>query len=275
MKKIVYLILAVFVLTACEEEMSLNTEDEMTKGGKTLEGLLTSHSTKEWTLMGDFWLGSVQSRQNISFHQYGNAIIWGDKYHDSIVDGGDITIADMVVTYNSDPYYSYDFSEDEIDPSTGYPKDYNPTFGATAKWKMVGNSSIGVSAIDEDIYIPKEFICTNTLATRPTIDNSQDFTLTWETDANNPNGKVGIIVEYDAFKSNYLDSTLSDVYFNWSIITDDDGSYTIPSTVLDDFPDNSYLTIQAGRGKRDVVTKSEGVYRFITMTYISYGFKVE
>jgi len=275
MKKIVYLILAVFVLTACQEEMSLRKEEEMSKGAKTIEGLLTSHSTKEWTLMGTFMLGSIQAHHDKDFYQYGYAVVWGDKYHDSEVDGGDITIADIVVTYNSDPYYSYDFSEAENDPSTGYPYVFNPTFGATAKWKMVGDSSNNVSAIDEDIYIPKEFILTNTLATRPTIDNSQDFTLTWETDANNPNGKVGIIVEYDAFKSNYLDSTLSDTYFNWSVITDDDGSYTIPSTVLDDFPDNSYLTIQAGRGKRDVVTKSEGVYRFITMTYISYGFKVE
>jgi hypothetical protein len=274
MKKLTCLILAVFLMTACEEEMSLNTQDEMTKGAKTIDGLLNSNGQKEWTLMGTFMLGSIRAHPNRDPDRYGYAVVWGDKYHDSEVDGGDITIAGLVVTYNSDPYYSYSFSDSEVD-ANGYFKKYNPTFGATAKWKMVGNSSIGVSAIDEDIYIPKEFICTNTLATRPTIDNSQDFTLTWETDASNPNGKVGIIVEYDAFKSNYLDSTLSDVYFNWSIITDDDGSYTIPSTVLDDFPDNSYLTIEAGRAKRDVVTKTEGVYRFVTMTYISYDFEVE
>ncbi len=272
--------LTILILVACEEDATLktsnNSSDVISKERNSIENLITSTTgQKEWTLMGDFWMGSVQSRNDKDFYQYGYAMIWGDKYHNTIVDGGDITIADIVVTYDPDPYYSYGFSEAKVDPHTGYPYVFNPTFGATAKWKMVGNSSIGVSAIDEDIYIPKEFICTNTLATYPTIDNSQDFTLTWETDPSNPNGKVAIIVEYNSFASQGLDPTHSDVYFNWSVITDDDGSYTIPSSVLDDFPDNSYLTIQAGRGKRDVVTKTEGVYRFVTMTYISYEFKVD
>jgi hypothetical protein len=99
------------------------------------------------------------------------------------------------------------------------------------------------------------------------VDRTQDWTITWDADYANPNGKVAILFFYNRNMSRESERpNLPETIESYQILVDDNGTYTFPSSFLLNWPRGAFFQLIMGRGKYDIVEKPEGFYRFSTIT---------
>ena len=276
------LVILAFAFFACEDPQSLNRNDDIPNDnivvdsgiGLNFDGLGTP---KVWTLVGDVSISSISFFDGINskFDQYrGTTEIWADSLHTISVNAGDVIIGGtgpLSAIPNSDSsYWVY-----ETDDFSGFTPPYDLNFGSTQRWYIQGNSGAGISEVDVNLYIPKLFEITSGLngeyGINNSVDRTQDWTITWDADTYNSNGKVALIFFYDRSSSRVSEiPNLPETIESYQILVDDTGSYTFPSSFLLNWPYGAFFDLTIGRGKYDIVEKPEGFYRFSTIT-ITYA----
>lgn len=119
-----------------------------------------------------------------------------------------------------------------------------PTFGAVTTWSLGGNSSVGIPAFSDNMYVPAEIRIT--APTALDVSKSQPLTVTWNQDGNNES--ILLVVDYRVDESLMRDSTLTTAKYRWQTVTDDDGSYTINPADLAAIPVGGLMDITLARG---------------------------
>ncbi len=272
MKQII-LIAMILGLFACEEsgQSIINQDTVIYSSNKIFRD--GSNFLEDKILLGDLSLSSISFFDGIDskFDQYrGTTEIWADSLHTITVNAGDVIIggtgplsAIMTSDTNFQGYLTDDYN--------GFTPPYDLNFGTTQRWYIEGNSGAGISEVDVSLYIPKLFEITSGLdgeyGINNSVDRSADWTITWDADYNNPNGKVAIIFFYSKGNSRALERlNLPETIESHQILVDDTGSYTFPSSFLLNWPKGAFFDLTMGRGKYDIVEKPEGFYRFSTIT---------
>lgn len=138
-----------------------------------------------------------------------------------------------------------------------------PTFGDIAEFKIDGDTTNGLYYFSRDVYIPDILYITDTLDYN--IDNDNDLVINWNQDNQNTN-KVFIYIEYKRY-NHTNDSTMTDDEIDYAIMVPDNGSYTIDSDIIDDFPVNGEIAIYVGRGNQDIFVNNSKDYRILAYTY--------
>lgn len=138
-----------------------------------------------------------------------------------------------------------------------------PTFGDIAEFKIDGDTTNGLYYFSRDVYIPDILYITDTLDYN--IDNDNDLVINWNQDNQNTN-KVFIYIEYKRY-NHTNDSTMTDDEIDYAIMVPDNGSYTIDSDIIDDFPVNGEIAIYVGRGNQDIFVNNSKDFRILAYTY--------
>lgn len=114
--------------------------------------------------------------------------------------------------------------------------------------------------IDESFYLP-EIVNFTVYSHDGEIDVTQNLTVTWNTDSNNDMVNIGL---FFIPRGSSLEEAVYKIY-----TTEDDGSYTIPYTDLNDFPVGYTLNIAIARGHIEEVEIAENY--FARMSGITYS----
>ncbi len=191
----------------------------------------------------------------------------GDRDYDNIVDAGIMTASDVNFVRYQFPDGVSDYGYD-----TGFDVDaqYFPVYGDTTTW---GFSGSGVySGFSHDMYV------------RPTIDIlndsgvehhiSQGFNLEWNSGGV---GKIGIILKClpcDAYLEYGIDiSAYKDFqWYDFDVV--DDGSYSIPTTVLNSLPDTSVVKIYIGRMDSKIVSENGKIFEIAAFSGCSGSYSL-
>ncbi|MBS1600975.1 MAG: hypothetical protein JST75_22370 [Bacteroidetes bacterium] len=168
-----------------------------------------------------------------------------DSSNNRIIGVGNLVVNSKPISRNVDSTYSFD-----------YIKQASLNEGLALYGTNVPVSIRGVSELDtvtRSVYLPKKIL--QNLSDFPDqINVSQNLTLRWVTDQNNPWGKVIIQVYYYDGLSHASDSTLPDHINTLNFTVPDNGLHTIAADDLKIFPAKSYIGISIARG-----TQSESV----------------
>ena len=122
-----------------------------------------------------------------------------------------------------------------------------PDFGSTAVFGLTGNSSNGVPAVTDSLYIPS-VITVSSPNGGTDVSRSQSLVVTWNVDGLNDSILIGI--EYSASLNELVfDSTLPHPNYRWWTLTEDDGSFTIPSSVMGNLNVGTLAVVRVARGK--------------------------
>ncbi len=148
-----------------------------------------------------------------------------------------------------------------------------PTYGANATFAITGNASNSFTAFTTSMYCPEELELATTFAPDRTVDGTKDLTLTWNSDANNPN-KVYLWLNYLEIASNDRDSTLPVIAIDLNYSFPDNGSYTLPTSVLQQLPAGSLFTLYIGRGNIKYHTDNGNTYRITSGSFVAYELKM-
>lgn len=142
-------------------------------------------------------------------------------------------------------------------------RDYSSYFGGSITIGINGGS--GYTSTNINMYSPLQINISSNTGTASTnefgnfnvVDKDQGYTLTWNADNNNQFEKVGIVMLYIGAASHIEDDGLdSEDFIVKEIETDDDGSYSISTKDLTDFPLNSYIEIRVGRVSHQKLTSN-------------------
>jgi hypothetical protein len=117
-------------------------------------------------------------------------------------------------------------------------------FGSYATVFFSGNPTFGIDTFSNNFYLPLPVMLTS--STLPTISSSSSYQINWNTDVNNQNG-ILIGIYYSSMLNRIIDSSMLITDKLWTVTATDNGSYTIPSSVLSTFPQGSYIDIYVGR----------------------------
>ena len=278
MKKYILLTILVLGLLACEENDSSNINQDVTIFSSYKIFRDGSNFLENRNLLADIHLTSY-SFFNGRFSQLneyrGNAEIWGDSLHTISVNAGDVIIGgtgplSAIQSEYTPNYWSYSTQEYHGSWNENTPP-FDLNFGSNQRWYIEGNSSLGVSEVDINLYIPKLFEITSGLngeyGINNSVDRTQDWTITWDAETYNSEGKVALIFFYDKGNSRSSERpNLPATIDSYQILVDDTGSYTFPSSFLLNWPKGAFFQMIMGRGKYDIVEKPEGFYRFSTIT---------
>lgn len=125
--------------------------------------------------------------------------------------------------------------------------------GLSLAGTMVSIKTTGISPADtvtQAVYMPKAVLRSTTDWPIMYINVLNNQTITWVPDASNPTGQVMIKMWYSANASRFMsgDNTLPTTDKTLTYTVADNGSYTIPSTDLQGFKNNSYVWLSLGRG---------------------------
>jgi hypothetical protein len=187
------------------------------------------------------------------------AQVFSSTSHTTIVDGGTATAAGVTMTYNGD--------------TVGYTAHFNsPTFGSSSAWGLTGNSGTSTPTFTDSLYLPAVIKLSSPSTTGSSLDNDNSVTVAWNSDSHNDT--VFIAVRFDRAMTFYVDSTISGTTYTYSTKTNDDGSFTIPSSVLQNFPVNGYIEIAVARGNSKASGTSTRPYHIFGYTSSTNVFKV-
>jgi len=162
--------------------------------------------------------------------------------HASNVTG--LSINSRALARGSDSTYSFSYS----DSNTTIQSEGMALAGTTVKVKVTGVSA--GDTVTTSVYMPKTITRYSSDLTKIFLNVLNDQPVTWTPDPSNPNGQVNIQLKYSAKLSQYLsgDNTLPATDNTLSYTVPDNGSYTIPSSALQVFKNNSYVWLSLGRG---------------------------
>ena len=156
------------------------------------------------------------------------------------IDGGDAVVSGLNVSFN---------------PSHGYLSVAQPIFGSTASWSLAGNSTHGIPALSETMYMPAEIQISMPAPTpQATISKGGDLTVSWNADLNSDDVVLGF--EYLPNDSRFVDPTLPDIDVRWFEMTEDDGNYIISSGELTELPVGGIVRLAIARGNTKVMGAS-------------------
>lgn len=148
-----------------------------------------------------------------------------------------------VVSNNNVTHIRYgQFSQISLHPST--PK---PVFGAVSNWSIEGNVSKGFPGFSASIYSPQELVMyspTPNMTTRNVLVKTANLPVSWNSDPSNQN-QVIVVINY--VPENQTRTNLPTEGKRWHSVVPDNGSYTIPSSVLQQFTTGSIVDIQIFR----------------------------
>jgi hypothetical protein len=162
--------------------------------------------------------------------------------HASDVTG--LSINSRALTRGPDSTFNFTYS----DSNTTVQSEGMALAGTTVNVKVTGVST--GDTVTASVYMPKTITRYASDLTKIFLNVLNNQVLTWTPDASNPNGQVTIQVKYNAKLSRYLsgDNTLPATDNTLSYTVADNGSYTIPSSALQAFKNNSYVWLSMGRG---------------------------
>lgn len=197
---------------------------------------------------GQFYI-TAQTGSNGETTYLSGGKIYSSTAHATQVSGGDMTAGGLVIPWNANlAYYA-------IGPEVG--GGGTPTFGAVSTWGLAGNGSNGIPSFADSLYVPAVIKLTAPVGPNGTVSKSGAISVQWNADVNNSDG-VAVGLMYDGVTSQFVDSTLPYFEYNWYQFTDDDGSYTIPASVLNSIPVGGYVNIVVARGaSKEVGTVSK------------------
>lgn len=144
-------------------------------------------------------------------------------------------------------------------------------YGITDTFKISGNSGNNIDPGQVDFYVPAKIYMSG--LSGKTISKSANNVITWNVD-NGYSGDVYIKISYRGAMSNDQDSSLSssDIHFNDNV-SDNAGSYTIPSGAFTGMPTGGILDITIGRGNFGIVNcgAKEAIILITTITNATFN----
>jgi len=176
------------------------------------------------------------------FH-IGVAAAFLDSNSNKITSIGDLIVNNKPISRNVDSTYSFDYTE-QASLNDGL-----ALYGTNVPISIRGVSDL--DTVTKTVYLPKKLVQTFT-DFPDAINSSQNLTLKWVPDQNNPWGNVIIQIYYYEVLSHASDSTLPDHINTVEFTVPDNGSHTILSTELKMFPVKSYIGISIARGTQSV-----------------------
>lgn len=197
------------------------------------------------------------------FDYQARAQIFNNENRDSMINAGSVLVGNFNLVFDNN-YQSYN---EGATPNFDDTKDY---FGTNVDVKILGTQQVDSATIN--FYSPEKIEMT--LSNLAELSKSSSLNITWNTDNSNPND-VYVAVVYDGVHSNYIDSTFSDknetIYLE---STNDDGSYTIPSSVFSNLSVGSFVKVVIGRGNYKIDGNSNDKYMCISYTFDRQPLKV-
>lgn len=246
-KTILFFIALSFIFLSCEKE---STEPKSNSDGKIISkrALLTKEIDAEGgiTIVSTF-LQNMPAQIETSGYFYEEGVLCS-------VDTATINCINMAFG-ETNTYFDYYVPDDE-----NYPSHYigNNLLVSAFGWSY-GN-------INQEIYMPEVPILTfnqNCLS----ISKSEELTLTWEPDQGyNNQVLIGFVYRGPIEGGDYT-------YKTYYELVNDDGSYTVPSSFLNDIPNASKLEAYIGKANQIVIGMDEGIdieFEIVTLIYNSF-----
>jgi hypothetical protein len=135
-------------------------------------------------------------------------------------------------------------------------------FGNTLIFSASGSTAYSIPSFADTLYNPNDLLVTGSFngGVHNTHSKSDPIQINWNSDNNNTNDKIYIVLQYIEGPSKRINSSNpSNVALKYYIVDDSDGSFTISSSELSSFPDNCVLNLHIFRGN-GVVKKVNNLY---------------
>ncbi len=240
------LVLFFIALISCNEVTNPgnNNSREINIDNETINGLKNSIASNT-----DDVIGTLEAR----YCFYGSnkyyslsAHVFNNLNSKQWINVGKVTVSNITIDNpGSDNYYHTDVA---INASN------LPAFGAKGRFKIEGNSQYNIPAFDTTLYVPDKLNVSN-ITNGDLINRNQDLTINWNADSNND--YCYILLNYDRVLSNMRNNNLpADTVIYWTDKIDDDGSYTIPSSVWQKFPEGATIDFYLARGNGKIIEKN-------------------
>ncbi len=192
---------------------------------------------------GQLSITSTWTRQSGSVSYECGGQVFDDTNHSTHVSGGSVVVSDLPAPERSPGIYLTMNA---------------PVFGSVAEWSLSGNSSAGIPAVTDSMYLPAEIRILSPAV--KTYSRSQDLTLTWNADANND---IVMIRVRDASEPA---SPFVNPQYEWSTVVPDNGSYTVTSSILSNMPSGALAVVSLTRGESKTIgtTHKFHIYGYTT-----------
>ncbi len=184
-----------------------------------------------------FVINGIQNG-SLTYKMYGFAQISANN--DSTVPVGQITISNGRLLPDTASALLYFWNDTD---TTGKSC---PTFGTISNWGIDGNPTYNIPSFTTTMYAPQVLTCSASVAS---VSKQNVYPVSWNVDGNN---SYGIFI-----KLIYVNRSNNDIT-QWDTTISDNGSFSVPSHVLQLFPDSSNVDIAVGRGNYKVYTDSAG-----------------
>ena len=203
--------------------------NDPTGTGESVGDSFFSTITKSPTY-GQMYVHSMWTRQSGSASYECGGQVFNNTDHDSLVSGGAMVVSGR--------------SADERFPGS-YLTMKVPLFGSVTTWSLSGNSSTGIPAVMDSMYVPSEIRILSPNV--KTVSRSQDLTIQWNVDPNNDLVKIQV---RDATEPT---GTPTGQQYNWNLVVPDNGSYTVSSSVLSNIPTDGLAVVTLTRGESKTI----------------------
>lgn len=151
-------------------------------------------------------------------------------------------------------------------------------FGSTVTFSASGSTAYGIPAFSQNVYNPSILNVTGTFTggIYNTHSNSKPIIINWNSDANNPHSDIVIALQYQTGPSVRLNaSNPTSVALKTYVVSDANGTFTIPSSDLALFPQNCVMNIHIIRGNDEVITVNGKDYAFLCYTHVEQEFELQ
>ncbi len=253
MKKIILFFLVLLAISACKEE-NVDSKDE--NGGFSLFPIFNNLDISDTRGTVIFSATRVHQNEFGGFDYNASAHIYTDEDRHTSVNAGSIKIGNFNLTYRAQDTLYTNGSTPNFTGTSDY-------FGDDVDVKILGTQYVDSASIN--FYSPERIEMS--LSDLSELSKSTSLNITWNTDNSNPND-VYVAVVYDGNLSHRMSSTFSDeseVIYHTS--TDDDGSFTIPSSAFSTLTVGSYVYVVIGRGNYKIDGNSNDKYMCISYTF--------
>lgn len=272
--KIITIVVVIFTLFSCKKEKDAAITKQDTNTG--LDGFIRKAliAMPDSPMYGTLSLGAYRNSGGASTVHY---VLNGDFFstkppHLQLdrVDVGQIDFGTITVNPNTSNASAYYLSATQT-----YDVSNAVNFGKVTAFTAAGNSTYGISAFDDSIYVPK-IVTLSAPFTGSTIGNhasSSSMMVNWNSDATNPNNAI-VFLAYNGLMSHRHDSTLSDSSYIKGYVVPDNGSYIIPSSQFSGYGSGSFIEVGVARVNDGVKITGGKRYRIIAYSYGTALFKL-
>lgn len=135
-------------------------------------------------------------------------------------------------------------------------------FGNIVALSASGSTTYSIPSFADTLYNPHDLIITGSFngGVHNIHSKSDPININWNSDNNNPNNKIYIVLHYIEGPSKRIDSNNpSNVPLKYYIVDDSDGSFTISFSELSSYPNNCVLNLHVFRGN-GVIKKVNNLY---------------